>query len=69
MWSAPSLMAGSAFNDGQVSRRDLAFHPDLAAGVLRHAPLTPAAHTGNIEVRQARHNAILGVRGRTHQPS
>lgn len=46
---------GAPLDDGQVARRDLAFHPYLASGVLWHAPLAPATDASDIKVRQASH--------------
>jgi hypothetical protein len=50
-----------ALDDRQVPRADVAFHPDLVAGMLRDALLAPAADAGDVEVGQSWH--LVSVAG------
>ena len=46
---------GQALDDSQVPGADVAFHPDLVAGMLGDALPAPAAGAGDVEFGQSWH--------------
>src|SRR6266536_5950155 len=55
-FAAGALAPGrTALDDRQVPWADVAFHPDLVAGMLRDALLAPAADAGDVEFGQSWH--------------
>ena len=51
----PCAPGRPALDDRQVPGADVAFHPDLVAGMLRDALPAPAADAGDVEFGQSWH--------------